>query len=379
MIKSIPEDDLLATQIGKFNYERNPIFFSERVIDFLEHIGQYYELPFEVISHKEKRKRQTRIFIPVEKPSKRTIYSDSQNVHDHYIYQQSKEIYEFIKSKILNKEKIDLNIILKKYFSNKKRKRLLKIFSEEKNITIIDTNLRQILENFCNYVELNLDEEYRKNVFVIVKDEIPEMETVCISGRLMRLFNSLTGIDDNICIEISPEQQKQAKINIILKAYNEEIEKWPLDIEFHTFYEKLKAIRENIRITKKYIDRIQNDLSEIGINDAEINVWTAEWKYDIEDYEKILDNAKEEVEMFDNGEIIKCYYNVIKKEDSEFGNLIGVENEYSIFNNELKNHNCNSDYVYYTKTNKVICHQCCNIKNRDDMEYIGLGEITLEN
>ena len=205
------------------------------------------------------------------------------------------------------------------------------------------------------------------------------METVCISGRLMRLFNSLTGIDDNICIEISPEQQKQAKINIILKGYKEEIEKWPLDIEFHTFYEKLKAIRENIRITKKYIDRMQNDLSEIGINDSEINVWTAEWKYDIEDYEKILDNAKEEVEMFDNGEIIKCYYNVIKNNNSEFGNLSGVKTKYSIFKEALKNHNCNSDYVYYTKTNKVICHQCCDIKNRDDMEYIGLGEITLEN
>ena len=62
MIKSIPEDDLLATQIGKFNYERNPIFFSERVIDFLEYIGRYYELPFEIISHKEKKKTPNKNF-----------------------------------------------------------------------------------------------------------------------------------------------------------------------------------------------------------------------------------------------------------------------------------------------------------------------------
>jgi len=379
LIKEIPEEELLLTQIRKFNYERNPIQFSQRIIDFLDTIGQDYHLPFVIISHKNKTKNKNKNYIlPNTHLKIKTIYSDSQNVHNHYIYQQSKDIFKKIKSKTNYKKMKSTNEILNKYLNNKDLSKILKIFNKNNFVTILDTNLDIILQYFCNYVE-NICREHKKNIFKVLQSEIVDMKKICISGRLMRLFNCLSGFDETIQIKISFEQQKDAKINMILKKYKEEMGYnilTPLETPCEFFYEKLDLLRENIRINKKYIFIAESELKELGLEKSEIEKWTIEWKYDIEEYKNVLEDYKNEIDMFERGDVIKCYYTLLRNPDSIF-NLPNISDELNIFNNKLKNHKCKTESIYYTDNKEVICELCKDISklNGSKMEYIKLAEI----
>lgn len=358
-IARLPEESIMETRIQKLNYEDNPVFLSREFLDYLDNIGQYYVLPIKFTSHRKEnvRIRDTRPIITIQRNDKlRTIYKDSQNVHNPEINDQTIDIY----NKISNNRPLSWKKTKK--FINKYLiiEDLSEIFYKSGFITKLNASIRFILRQVITFVK-KYQEEDRKKFFEMFEIELDEMRVVCLTGILLRLFNCLYVLNENLQLKISNNMQKEARINILKKKYdelmdNEEMQD-PYNYSKHyTYLEKIRSIEKSVRINKEYIGKMEENLSEIDVSEKEISEWTSVWKQDAEEFQEILDKMKPITDLFLNNQMILGQRLLNKMKDVEpflkINNLLYVK-----FMNLLPEHQCQTQEIYFDEK-EIFCSEC---------------------
>jgi Leucine-rich repeat (LRR) protein len=148
--------------------------------------------------------------------NKKTIYDDSQNVHDNHIV---KSIKESIHKILSDSKNIDLEIVLKNIinddFLDKRTKEQLVDYCQDKTVhSILNLTFDEVLCCVWQVVSEHKEcTEIKKILNVEMKDSICK----CFTGRLSRLINCLNGFDSRVSIKIS---DKQEILNIIIRIRN---------------------------------------------------------------------------------------------------------------------------------------------------------------
>jgi hypothetical protein len=159
----------------------------------------------------------------VYKPIKKTIYSDSQNVHNTEINQSvlnaTKNLYSMYKDFINiagNELLLNIRDILCSKYSN--------------NIQLINDSIKYIKESVATFtIEISLEDtfkalwlwiheqKYIDELELRLLDELKEMNGQCSTGHLARLINVIQGYtnDDKLTIRISNKEQ----CNSVIRNY----------------------------------------------------------------------------------------------------------------------------------------------------------------
>ena len=371
-LTKLPEQSIMNAQIKKINYENNLIqHFSQIFIDFLDGIGEQWE---QNIVFRSNRKRQKRIVnlpqVPVirvdanGKDVHKTIYKDTQNVHDHDIYQQSREIFNYLRNKVKKLLKFKkCRKFCKDYLSAEEMLKLTGMFKLEQRIELLDATFKTIFCYAISYVRENFGKEDRINFFGLFKIELEEMPIVCVSGRLMRLFNCFSSIDPEIKIGITPEMQKQARITIVKQKYDAEMENKemqdPIGFEHRSFIEKVQAVERVKILNDKYVKMMRDNLEEIGVKEEEIVEWCSVWEEENTEYKEKLKNLEPVIELVINNETVRAYKKLEKMEELSDFMTQNVVDTLENFNRSIQNHFCNSKNIYFDQR-KIFCQECFN-------------------
>jgi len=204
--------------------------------------------------------------IPIRGMTTRTIYNDGQSVHDSHINREIlKNVQYLLKQmdEILKKRPSDsisdptanatttanatanansssnasswfglLNMFLPNQKENRKiqayqkylfkftrnGQEILEYLMGLENSKFQGIDIREIFSAYFTYLD-TFEEERRNDIFQILENDLQEMRFVCITGRVARLINTLSGFDDNITVTISDNSQIQAKYNLIANKY----------------------------------------------------------------------------------------------------------------------------------------------------------------
>lgn len=369
---ALPEHSIMNAQIKKINYEENPIqYFSQFFIDFLDGIGEHWE---QNMHFRSNRKREHRIVhlppVPVARINtngdvvNKTVYKDTQNVHDHDIYQQSKKIFNYLRNKVKKLLKYKkCKKFCKDYFSEEEMGKLTGMFNIEQRIELLDATFKKVFCYAISYVRENFGKEDRINFFGLFKIELEEMPIVCVSGRLMRLFNCFSSIDPEIKIGITLEMQKQARINIVKQKYDEEVNtdemQNPIKFPHRSFIEKVQAVERLINIYAKYIKIMHDNLEETGIKEAEIEEWCSVWKEDKEEYDQIINKLQPIINLVMDNQTVVAYKKLVQMEDMKDFMTLNVKQTLETYDKTVNNHLCGSSDIYFDQR-KVFCRKCFN-------------------
>jgi hypothetical protein len=153
----------------------------------------------------------------------KTIYDDSQNVHDSHIVKSiQKSIYNLMSD--LKSQSLDtvLKSIVEDKILNTQTKQQLVEYCEDKTIhSIVGITFDEVLRYVWTNISKHKDsDEIKKILNIEMKDSICK----CFTGRLSRLINCLNGFDERVSVIIS---DKQEILNVIIKIRNmyEDVEK----------------------------------------------------------------------------------------------------------------------------------------------------------
>lgn len=279
------EDDLMnCHNLRDLKYEGNEnIRLSERLLEYIDNhfanirgnnndinIQNNYELPYNI-----------------------TIYNDGQNVHNSKITKQIKDFINYMKNNIkkINTE----DVIMEEMKSKLKNYNILKyIFDIPCVHSLLKLTFKELFYIYYNYI---CDKKYKNDALVILDEDLLEMRSVCFTGRVSRLINTLSGLDEKINVGISETDQIQAKFQQVKKLL-----------------EPLKNVQ--ILYQLAFIVKFKEYMKEIEVKDEVINVWI----------EPLIDELKDEFEDLSikkTEEDIKKLYNLplaLRKEIYEYIN-----------------------------------------------------------
>ena len=167
------------------------------------------------------------------------IYTHSQNVHGTEVQKGARDgvstILSIVKNNQLYVQSGDTLIesIKHNMFKDTLKLSWFNIFaccSDDNESTSIRT-LRTCMHNPSTYSEVTfqqllgnvwaiiMSEEYheqRDTLIMRLKEELQEGESVCFTGKMTRIVNSLQGIVDGVLIGVSQREQMQARIIVIM-------------------------------------------------------------------------------------------------------------------------------------------------------------------
>jgi hypothetical protein len=148
--------------------------------------------------------------------SKKTIYDDSQNVHDNHIVKSIKESIHKIMSESKN---TDLSFVLKNIIDDnildKKTKEQLVDYCQDKTVhSILNLTFDEVL---CCVWQVISEHKESTEIKKILNIEMKDSICKCFTGRLSRLVNCLNGFDSRVTIKISDTQEI---LNIIIQIRN---------------------------------------------------------------------------------------------------------------------------------------------------------------
>jgi hypothetical protein len=146
----------------------------------------------------------------------RTIYNDSQNVHDSQI---AKSIKQSIYNIINDLKGIDINLIFKDIINdntlNKTTKQQLLEYCQDKTIhSLLNITFEEAL---CSVWKIISEHKESNEIKKILNEELKDSICKCFTGRLSRLVNCLNGFDSRVSIKINDKEQI---LNIIIKIRN---------------------------------------------------------------------------------------------------------------------------------------------------------------
>ena len=116
------------------------------------------------------------------------------------------------------------------------------------------------------YVSNHSMNEWR-DFIEILANEWEEWRTVCLTGRLMRCMNLLTGVHPDFQVSIPLTEQIQQKYNFLFKKYSS---LFPSDISNVKYY-----YQETIRIWQDFGFRFREALQEIEVESSVIDEWVS--------------------------------------------------------------------------------------------------------
>jgi Leucine-rich repeat (LRR) protein len=148
--------------------------------------------------------------------SNKTIYNDSQNVHDSNIVKSVKQsIYNIInESKDINIESVLKEIVDDKVLNKKTKSQLVEYCQDKTVHSLLNLTFDEVLCSVWKIITKHKESDEIKN---ILNDEMKDSMCKCFTGRLSRLVNSLNGFDDRISIKINDKEQI---LNVIINVRN---------------------------------------------------------------------------------------------------------------------------------------------------------------
>lgn len=293
-IQTIEDDLMNCRNLRDLKYEGNPnIRLSERL---LEHIDNHFAtLRGEEVDIDARNN--------YELPDKKTIYNDGQNVHNSEITKQVAEFIEYMK-KTPQQIKGDGQIIGEVSVKLKNYNILQYICNTSSVHSLLKLTFRELFYIYYNHI---YDKEYKDEALTILDSELMEMRYICFTGRVSRLVNTLSGLDENINVGISETEQIQAKFQQVKKLL-----------------EPLKSQSPLYQLA--FIVKFKEYMKEIEIADVVIEVWL----------EPLIDELKDEFERLSTeqpkDDIEKLYklpltlrkeiYNYLDPEEYGFTDLV---------------------------------------------------------
>jgi Leucine-rich repeat (LRR) protein len=146
----------------------------------------------------------------------KTIYDDSQNVHDSNIARTIKQsIYNIIDET----KKINIDLIMKEILNDKILNEITKRqFVEYCRDKTVHSNFNLTFEEvLCSVWNIISEHKEQDEIKRILNEEMKDSICKCFTGRLSRLVNCLNGFDSRVSIKINDKQQI---LNVIIKIRN---------------------------------------------------------------------------------------------------------------------------------------------------------------
>lgn len=246
------EDDLMnCRHLRDLKYEGNPgIFLSERLLDHIDnHFARMRDGDEEVVARDQ-----------YDAPKKRTIYGDGQNVHNSKITKQIIDAVEHMKKTPAN-VKMDDTIIGEMKGVLKNFRIFQYICSTSSIHSVLKLSFQELFYIYYNYI---FDKKYKDEALKILDEDLMEMRFICFTGRVSRLVNTLSGLDETIFVGISETEQIQAKFEQVRKLLNPLEGKKPLYqlafiVKFREYMEEIGVEEDTILV---WIDPVIDELKD---------------------------------------------------------------------------------------------------------------------
>ena len=252
-IKSLPDTIKECSSLEFLNYENNDdLDVSLSALEFIDKRFHFLNSIEDV-----KKEEQIKEIYNTNFEDVKTVYRDSQNVHNIKI---RKDIVDIIE-KMLTKDTIEKTFDecinnLKEYFDNDDTAEIL----QSSNFGQFEINSRSItLSEVFPHLYLRIENRnFDKNLITILESEIQNTKSVCFSGRIEAYISAFQGFDDDFVIELSIQDQIMAKVNLIQeKLYKERV---PVD-------------SLNYHITMHYL--LSKELTDMNIDRQTLNLWVS--------------------------------------------------------------------------------------------------------
>ena len=165
------------------------------------------------------------------------IYNDSESVHNHKIQDCITNSIKYIMSinPTIKKDKLNTLIINNKVLTKKTKTILIEYCDNTDIHSLLNITFQELLLNIYSLI---LKNDNRDEIFKIMNIEMNDSLCKCFTGRMSRLVNCLNGIDHNIQINISDNEQIG---NIIILIKNKLILENNYDLESHK-----KLVKESL-------------------------------------------------------------------------------------------------------------------------------------
>ena len=185
-----------------------------------------------------------------DKLNQNVIYKEKQNVHSRSIQESSNNSIQIIEK--LYQEKLH-NLDNSLEWMNNEWKNTSILYFNDKTITFIiddadDTivhsvhslTMKEIIKRIWTIIWFESDQEKKKHMAEVFKDELYHGMGLCFTGRFTRIVNCLSGFIENITIKISPMERLQGQVSALYKSlcqnHKNDDEKW-LDDLFGILYD----------------------------------------------------------------------------------------------------------------------------------------------
>lgn len=184
------------------------------------------------------------------------IYDDEQNVHDPTIQKTARESI----SKLINRtdickyDKDKLIEIIKEDDIIKNKEQVLKDCELTELYSELQITYPEVLWYVLQTIKKDFDEETQKEIKRIFDEDVDEGKDKCLTGKINRAVNSLSGFSDNVNINISENEQMG---NIVIKVKKKHGDNYDVDKVKEEVYAEFKErnfSEENIQI---FIDNIE--------------------------------------------------------------------------------------------------------------------------
>jgi hypothetical protein len=208
--------------------------------DILNHFIKWNEQPITyeqksnlldvLLRHFKNNEKVQDIYLEM-KGGKTNVYTDKQNVHDEDIYQESLTLAEKLKKWARDdrdREELDSNLLAREDWKDE-YSWCVSIISKVPHVddiltrAKIDTtmfgsfNIMDILLALVRYIDQS---PHRDELLVRLGQEFEEMDGLCSSGYIVRLMNTLSGIDPDYTLTFPFKKQLSAVLsNLFSKAF----------------------------------------------------------------------------------------------------------------------------------------------------------------
>jgi hypothetical protein len=146
----------------------------------------------------------------------KTIYDDSQNVHNSNIVKSVEQsIYNIInESKDISIESVLKEIVDDKVLSEKTKSQLVEYCLDKTIHSLLNLTFDEVL---CSVWKIIIEHKECNEIKKILNEEMKDSICKCFTGRLSRLVNCLNGFDNRVSIKINDKEQI---LNIIIRVRN---------------------------------------------------------------------------------------------------------------------------------------------------------------
>jgi Leucine-rich repeat (LRR) protein len=151
------------------------------------------------------------------------VYTDRQNVHNHYIQESIRNSIQAVISKKPSIAAANIyETVLSDTVLTKETKEILVEYCKDPNVhSTLHITFEELLLHVFSRIEIN---EHKQEIKSVLNMEMTDSVCKCFTGRMSRLINCLNGFDDLVSIRISDTEQIGQVIGQIkeqLEAANE--------------------------------------------------------------------------------------------------------------------------------------------------------------